>query len=169
MIKLPLETPRLRIRHLEDRDLQAYLRFMLDEESTKYLAFEPADKTHDGALALFQFIIQSYSSEEPVHAFAIEDLRSGEYVGSCGFAPYEEGVLECYYCVDSNQRGRGIAVEATNALLAALAPIAEVRAFCHTDNLAAHAVAQRCGMKPLGAGTNKNTGLKGLVFAQMCR
>lgn len=166
MITLPIETHRLRIRHLEHGDLQPLLRFMLDEESTRFLAFDPADKTREGAQALFQFIIESYASKEPVQAFAIEDLHSGAYVGSCGFAPYDEGILECYYCVDKTYRGRGFAIEATQALLAAFAPIAEVRAFCHSDNLAAHAVAGKCGMKLLGPGRNKNTGLEGLVFTQ---
>ena len=164
MIDIPIITERLTIRRFEHSDIDGYLEFMLDDESTRFLAFDAEQKTEVGARALFEYVIGSYDSPEAIHAYCISDSQTASYLGSCGFAPYEEGVVECYYCVNPGQRGSGIAAEATKELIAALSPNFEIRAFCHPDNRAAHAVAERSGMTHVGLSRNKNTGLEGEVF-----
>ena len=166
MIDTPISTERLTIRRFRPADIEGYLHFMLDDNSTRFLAFETEHKTEVGARALFDYVIANYDSEEVVHAYAIIDDSTGTYVGSCGFAPYEDGIVECYYCVNRDHRGRGIANEATSALVRALSRSVEVRAYCHSDNIAAHTVAKKCGMEHVGPGRNKNTGLDGELFVR---
>ncbi|MCG8587003.1 MAG: GNAT family N-acetyltransferase [Pirellulales bacterium] len=164
MIQIPITTNRLTIRQFEPADVDDYLRFMLDDESTKYLAFDDDQRTETGARALFEYVMHSYDTAETVHAYAIGESSTGAYVGSCGFSPYDDGVVECYYCINPEHRGQGYAVEATNALLDVLTSHVEVRAHCHSDNTAAHAVAKRSGMTHLGLGQHKHSGLEGQVF-----
>ena len=121
MIEIPINTERLIIRPFESKDLEPFLRFMLDGESTRFLTFDEEQKTKPGATALFEYVLQAYASPKPVHSYAIAEIESGEYVGSCGYAPYEEGIVECYYCVNAEHRGKGIATEAAKALIKALA------------------------------------------------
>ena len=81
-ITLPIRTERLIIRPFIPEDLSAYLEFMLDPESTQYLAFDEAQKTEKGATELFNFVMSSYDSENVVHAYAIALADSNQYVGS---------------------------------------------------------------------------------------
>lgn len=164
MISIPIVTDRLVIRRFEPSDLTGYLEFMLDEDSTKYLAFEAEQKTEAGATGLFNYVVDAYDADEPMHAYAIADRSTNKYVGSCGFAPYEADVVECYYCVNPGFRGRGFAVEATHALVNKLTSLVEVRAYCHPENHAAHAVARQCGMHHQGTAVHRASGLAGEVF-----
>lgn len=163
-IDLPITTARLTVRRFAPSDLNAYLQFMLDDASTRYLAFTEEQKTDEGARGLFDYVLQSYDTPDCVHAYAIADKATDAYVGSCGFAPYDDGVVECYFCVNAERRGKGFAAEATAAMLEPLSKVVEVRAYCHPNNVAAHAVARRCGMKHIGSAQNKNTGLVGEAF-----
>ena len=165
MISLPITTSRLEIRQLEPRDQQGFVRFMVDEDSTRFLNFTPEQKTAAGAQALFDFVLLSYGTREVIHAYAIADKATGTYWGSCGFSPYDDGVVECYYCVNPEQQGQGIASEATAALVQQLSKRVEVRAYCHAENVAAHAVAKRAGLQHIGTGEHKHSGLQGDVFA----
>lgn len=164
MIRLPILTDRLTIRRFASGDQDGFLRFMLDEDSTRYLVFEPEQKTAEGARSLFAAVIQSYDTREPIHAYVIADRITDQYLGSCGFSAYDEGIVECYYGVNPEQSGKGIAVEATKALLTRLSSDFEVRAYCHRENLAAHAVARKAGMSHQGIARNKNTRLEGDLF-----
>ena len=143
MFPIPLETERFIIRRFQPKDFNAFLEFMLDDESTQYLAFGDEQKTDDGAKALFDFVCSSYESESPVHSYVIAE--EDRYVGSCGFAPYDEGIYECYYCVNKTERGKGVATEVTKAIAQVLSETLEVRAYCHPENYAAHAVAKKAG------------------------
>lgn len=166
MIELPIRTERLQVRRFRSSDLDGYLRFMLDEESTRFLAFDEEQRTEAGARGLFEYVLASYESPDTVHAYAIADASSDVYIGSCGFAPYDDGVVECYFAINSEHRGNGFAVEATKALVVALARRVEVRAYCHPDNVVAHRVATNCQMTPLGHDLHKNSGLEGRVFVR---
>lgn len=164
LIDIPITTARLAIRRFEPADLAPYLQFMTDAESTRFLALEPDQETEPGARALFDYVVRSYDAANPVNAYAIAERGTNDYVGSCGFAPYEAGVVECFYCINEEYRGLGFAVEAVGALLRALGTRIEVRAFCHSKNAVAHAVATGSGMKHVGRARNKNSGLEGELF-----
>jgi RimJ/RimL family protein N-acetyltransferase len=164
-VEIPMATERLEIRRFEPADLEPYLRFMTDPDSTRYLALTPEQETEAGARALFDYVVASYDAANPVNAYAIAERTTGRYVGSCGFAPYEAGVVECYYCMNVEHRGKGYAAEAVAALLAELGRSVGVLAFCHPSNTAAHAVAIRAGMRHSGRGRNKGSGLYGEIFS----
>jgi len=164
MIEIPISTKRMTIRRFELRDAECYLRFMLDEESTRFLAFDADQKTESGARALLDYVISSYKSDAPVHAYAIAEATTDEYLGSCGFTPYSDDSVECYYCINSDHRGQHLATEALNALIQSLTAHVEVRAYCHPNNVAAHAVARNCAMSHVGIAHNKNSDLDGDLF-----
>lgn len=164
-VELPVTTERLEIRRFGSADLEPYLHFMTDAASTRYLALDPEQETETGAKALFGRIVASYDAINPVHAYAIAARETSRYVGSCGFAPYAPGVVECYYWISVEHRGNAYAAEALGALLAEIARHVEVRAFCHADNGAAHTVAIRAGMRHVGRRRNAASGLDAEVFS----
>ncbi|MBE9048239.1 GNAT family N-acetyltransferase [Pleurocapsales cyanobacterium LEGE 10410] len=163
-MNFPIVTKNLIIRRFESGDLLPFLKFMGNSDSTKYLAFEKSQKTEAGAKSLFEYVCAAYDSEQPVHSYAIANRQSNQYLGSCGFAPYKEGIVECYYSVNAEHCGRGIATEATTALVAILSRKYEVRAYCHQDNHAAHAVATNSGFHSEGMALHENFGFQGLLF-----
>ncbi|WP_092033133.1 GNAT family N-acetyltransferase [Marinobacter sp. DSM 26671] len=163
-MKIPVETKRFVIRRFEERDLQSFLEFMLNEESTKYLMFEAEQKTEDGARALFDYVRDAYDSNEPIHSYAIAEKENNRYVGSCGYAPYDDGIVECYYSVNNDEVGKGIATEVTSALAKLLSSEVEVRAYCHPENYAAQVVAKKSGFKPKGVQSHKYFGNFGELF-----
>lgn len=164
MIKFPINTERLIIRRFEPHDLEPFLSFMVNPESTKYLAFAENQKTEDGAKNLFEYVCSAYDSEEPVHSYVIANKDSNQYLGSCGFANYDDGIVECYYSINSQHCGQGIATEATTTLVSCLSQDYEVRAYCHPENKAAHAVALKSGFSRQSMSMHRNFGFEGLLF-----
>jgi len=162
MFPIPLETERFIIRRFQPKDFNAFLEFMLDDESTQYLAFGDEQKTDDGAKALFDFVCSSYESDSPVHSYVIAE--EDRFVGSCGFAPYDEGIYECYYSVNKTERGKGVATEVTKAIAQVLSKTVEVRAYCHPKNYAAHAVAKKAGFIHNGLSLHKNFRIESELF-----
>ena len=164
MFSVPLETERFVIRPFVPNDLSTFLAFMLDPASTQYLAFTEEQKTAEGAKALFEFVCSSYDSKNPVCSYAIAGKASDRYVGSCGFALYDEGIYECYYSVNQPERGQGIATEVTRAMAQVLSETGEIRAYCHPQNSAAHAVAKKAGFIPQGLSWHQQFGLESELF-----
>jgi RimJ/RimL family protein N-acetyltransferase len=165
-IELPILTDRLRIRRFGERDREAFLGFMLDPECTRYLMFPDEMKTRAGASGLLDAVTASYDADEPILSYAIALGEDDSYVGSCGLAAYPEGGCEVYYALNPGFRGRGYATEAMAALLARLPAHMMVRAFCHPENEAAHAVARRLGMVCMGEETHAGFGTTGILFVR---
>lgn len=165
-IELPVFTPQLRIRRFEERDRAGLLAFMLDPACTRYLMFPDEAKTREGASGLMDAVMASYDSDQPIHSYAIALPEDDQYVGSCGLAPYPEGGCEVYYALNPQYRGCGYATEAMAAFLARLPADMMVRAFCHPENRAAHAVARRLGMACMGEQTHAGFGTPGILFVR---
>ena len=167
MIVLPILTERLMIRPFIPEDLPAYLEFMLDAESTQYLAFEESQKTQEGATELFNFVLSSYNTDSVIHAYAIALKKSNQYIGSCGFSPYENRIFECYYTIHSQYQRQGYGFEAMKALLTALKSsddITEIRAYSSSENLPSLKLAEKLGMEYQGEAIHAHSGLKGLLY-----
>ncbi|MEM8778142.1 MAG: GNAT family N-acetyltransferase [Cyanobacteria bacterium P01_G01_bin.49] len=164
MFLVPLKTERLVIRKFQQKDLSAFLEFMLDEESTKYLAFTEEQKTEEGAKALFDLVYQSYESQTPIHSYVIAGQDQDHYLGSCGFTPYDEDIYECYYSVSKAQWGQGVATEAIKTIAEELSKTAEIRAYCHPNNVAAHRVAKKAGFIPKGLTLHQHFDIEGELF-----
>lgn len=163
-MELPFETKRFVIRRFEEDDFDGFLSFMLDKQSTKYLMFDDEQKTEPGARMLFDYVCGAYDSNQPIHSYAIADKTTNRYVGSCGYAPYDNGIVECYYSVNQDETGKGVATEVTSAMAPLLATEAEVRAYCHPENIAAHAVAKKSGFDSKGIQPHKNFGISAELF-----
>ncbi|MCG8670513.1 MAG: GNAT family N-acetyltransferase [Pseudomonadales bacterium] len=115
-MNVSIKSNRLRIRHFEATDIEDFVGFMIDPDSTKFLTFDQAQKSREGAEELLRFTIDSYASESPLMAFAIEDRTSGKLVGFCGLTPREDGDVEIMYATLESFRGNGYAVETASTL-----------------------------------------------------
>ncbi len=158
---------RLVIRPLRDEDLTGYLAFMTDPEATRYLLLEPEQKSHAGARALFDLVVRSYDSDEPIWALAITTEADG-FVGSCGVSPIDGSIFECYFALLPKHWRHAYATEATAALLAYLfksTPVTEVRAYMNPENSRALGVAERVGMRRKGSRVHPSLGNQGLLYA----
>jgi len=161
-----IRTERLVIRPFRDADTAGYLEFMTDPRATRYLSVEPEQKTAAGARTLLDLVRGSYESDHPVWALAIEASPRG-FVGSCGVAPVEDPVFECYYSLLPRYWGCGYATEAAVGLLGYLfeeTAIREIRAYMGAENWRSAAVADRIGMRFLGVRAHPHFGKPGLLY-----
>ncbi|MCG8380989.1 MAG: GNAT family N-acetyltransferase [Gammaproteobacteria bacterium] len=111
-----INSKRLRIRQFEPDDVEDFVSFMVDPDSTQFLAFEEAQKNRKGATELLFTTIDSYASATPFMAYAIEERTSGKFAGFCGLTPREEGEVEIMYAIMPNFRSKGYAAEAASRL-----------------------------------------------------
>lgn len=111
-----INSERLVIRGFERGDKEAFVRFMTDPESTRFLAFGEEQKSRQGATELLEATISSYDSPAPLLAFAVAERVSKEFVGFCGLTPRGEDTVEIMYAVMPKARGQGYATEMTAAL-----------------------------------------------------
>ena len=115
-VSLPILSERLRIRQFEWQDVDVFVDFMTDHESTKYLTFDDEQKSRKGAKELIKATINAYDSDSPMMAFAVEDRISSEFVGFCGLTPRTDDAVEIMYAVIASARGKGYAVEIATTL-----------------------------------------------------
>ena len=155
-MKLPegISTPRLRIRLFKPEDAEAFSSFMLDKIATRFLDFSEEQKTREGALALLESVIVSYTSCEPIFSLAVEEKASQLYVGSCGLFPLlRNGEMECYYTVIRSRWGKGYALEFMLRLLQYAFQelgLNRVAAYTAKFNFPSHNIAEGLGMRYQG-------------------
>ena len=162
-----IRSERVMIRPFRSVDLTPYLAFMTDPGATRYLMLEPEQKTESGAKRLFDYVVQSYATDEPIWALAIA-TETGGFIGSCGISPIEGTVFECYYSLLPVHWGHGYATEATFALLNYLftdTNITEIRAYMSPSNPNSAGVAQRTGMTDHGIRKHPGFGNEGLMYS----
>ncbi len=148
-------TRRLHIRPHNEDDADGFVEFMTDDAATRFLNFEPEQRTAKGARELLDFIIASYDTEAPVFALAITERSNQAYLGSCGLSPLadEENTVECYFSLLPGYWGWGYATESIEALLYYAfveMEITRVVANIPDGNQSAFSVAENAGMKDDG-------------------
>lgn len=119
-LKIPkrILTKRLNIRPHTVDDADDFVEFMTDDVATRFLNFEPEQRTANGAKGLLDYVIASYGTEAPVFALAITERSNGAYLGSCGLSVLaDEDGVECYFWLLPKYWGWGYATEAIRALL----------------------------------------------------
>ena len=116
MFKQSIDTARLRIRRFAQGDVESFISFMTDRESTKFLTFGDEQKSNEGAKALLKATIESYDSEHPMLAFAVEELTTRTFVGFCGLTPHDHKTVEIMYAVMPSARRKGYATEIATTL-----------------------------------------------------
>ena len=111
-----IDTARLRIRRFTREDIELFISFMTDCESTAFLPFAQEQKSREGAKQLVESTIESYSSAHPMLAFAVEEQMTRQFVGFCGLNPHDEETIEIMYAVMPSARRQGYATEIATAL-----------------------------------------------------
>ena len=149
----------MRIRRFTRGDIEPFVSFMMDRESTAFLPFAQEQKSSEGARKLVETTIESYDSEHPLLAFAVEDRVSGQFVGFCGLNFHNEETTEIMYAVMPSARHQGYATEIATALARyALYELGTRRviAFIMPANEYSKIVAMRVGFKDGGLVRNAN-------------
>jgi len=154
---LPISSARLRIRRFDREDVGAFASFMADAHSTEFLSFGEDQKSRKEAAELLDATINSYDSQEPMMAYAVEVSATREFVGFCGLTPRGEGSVEIMYAVMPRARGNGYATEVA-ATLAQYAVSSlgyrRVVAPISPEHRISMAVATKAGFKDWGVGRN---------------
>ncbi|MBD3274659.1 MAG: GNAT family N-acetyltransferase [Candidatus Marinimicrobia bacterium] len=162
-----LTTQRLVLRPFIPEDKPRFLDFMLDNEATQYLNFTEEQKTVEGAGELFDAILASYETDEPIFSLAIQ-LKDAEYIGSCGLSPIEDGIWECYYSLNREYWGNGYATEAMSRLKDYAFQemhIKELRAYMSPENPNSANVAEKIGMQYKGIDVHPVFQNEGLLYS----
>lgn len=151
-MKFPvLNTERLVLREMQPKDKEHFINFITNQSCTRYLMFSEEQKTRKGARRLFDYILNSYQSNEPILALTIALKDKDKMIGSVGASPIETpGVYECYYTLFPEMTGHGYATEATRKLFQFLflnQKATEIRAYIYPENKASQRVAERLSME----------------------
>ncbi|MCD1295868.1 N-acetyltransferase [Methanocella sp. CWC-04] len=148
-----LLTERLIIRKFQNKDLEPFRKFMKDENATKYLLFNPEQKTEKGIKELFDWTISSYGTSDQVFSLVVADKNTDEYIGSIGVAPDPESSdHQIYWSILPEHWRKGYAAEATAELIYYLfeTGIKRIVAYSHPENIASTKTALKAGMKHMG-------------------
>lgn len=156
MLALPIRTERLVLRHHQAEDREPFVRLVTDPRFHEHLTMPERQKTPEGAREVFDTIVSSYGTDEPVWGLTIADASSGAFLGTVALHPIPFGdALELFYAVVPERWGEGLATEAVRALINAL-PDNHMVASTAPANDASKRVALAAGMideglhRPLG-------------------
>ncbi len=117
-LALPIDTPRLRLRDFEPRDLPAMAGWSADPRVTKHLLFGPRDA--EAARRHLDGVIQAQSSRRRrFWELAIERAADAAILGACDLTLQSREELEVGYLLARPHWGQGYATEALRAVLAA--------------------------------------------------
>lgn len=150
MLELPIETERLKLRRHEEKDREAFVRLVTDPRFYEDLNVPERQRTPAGAAEVFDTILASYGTEEPVWGLTVADRASDAFLGTVALHPIPFGeALEVFYAIVPRRWGEGLATEAVRALLEAL-PDKDFVALTAPDNEASQRVATGAGMRDAG-------------------
>ncbi len=158
MIK-QIETKRTLIRRFSEKDELAFTAFMQNRSVTDNLAFSDAHKSEEGARHLLQMTIESYQSDFPFLAFALEYKRSHEFIGACGMNTLSETNIEVFYALHPNFWAKGLATEVLATLVRHIfmqAGFTHIHAFVKPGNIASKSVLQKNNFNNWGLVKNEN-------------
>ncbi|MBB4826356.1 ribosomal-protein-alanine N-acetyltransferase [Sporosarcina luteola] len=113
-----VETPRLRLRDWEERDLPPFRRMNADEEVMRYFAKKLSPEESDD----FNRAIQAEFKECGFGLYAVEEKEENEFIGFIGFhkATFEADFTPCVeigWRLKREAWGKGFATEAAMACL----------------------------------------------------
>ena len=114
-----LETPRLRLRHLERGDLDALYAMYRDPDIRRY--FPEGALTLDQTREELEWFQHGHPERPELGLWATILKEDGSFIGRCGLIPWTiEGKdeVEVAYLIDKPWQRRGLATEAARALVA---------------------------------------------------
>ncbi len=156
MLELPIESERVRLRRHTDGDREDFVRLVTDPRFLQHLTVPQGQRTAAGAAEVFDTILASYATDEPVWGLTVADRGSDAFLGTVALHPAPFGdALELFYAIVPRRWGEGLATESVKALLAAI-PEADVVALTAPENEGSKRVAVAAGLidaglhRPLG-------------------
>jgi RimJ/RimL family protein N-acetyltransferase len=173
---LPLETERLRLRHLVREDLAALCAIESPPEVARWLYWE-ARSEDEVRTSLDVRITRARERAETGVTFGVEVIATGELVGHVSLTVEpEHGQAEIGFIFNPDHHGRGYATEASRAVLGIAFGVYEVHRVCarlEPRNAASARVLEKLGMR-LEAHLRENEWVKGewqseLVYALLDR
>ena len=154
-----LATPRLRLRHWREDDVDPFFDIYRRDEVSKWLGGEPQQQAlatvDEAAVRLQRWIDHAATLSAPLGLWAIVPVGTplDHPIGTALLLPLcdangQTEDIEVGWHLHPDHQGKGLATEAASALLgaAAEAGVAEVLALTYLDNLPSQAVAARLGM-----------------------
>lgn len=142
-----IRTRRLVLRRIESADAPALVKICNDPLIARNTARIPAPYTLKDAQAFIAFAAEAFANGQEFPFIATED---GAIVASCGVMALKDGTFELGYWVAANARGRGVASEAAQAVLAfAFKALGaeSIDAGYFTDNPASGRVLEKLGFR----------------------
>lgn len=148
-----IETPRLVIRRLEEKDFSAFYDLMKDPIACRYLPSDPSSKTDKAIRDLFDKTIRGYLTSRQVHYYAIAFRVNDDFMGCIGiFETSSLQDMEIQFNILPGYWNHGFASEAAYALIQhAFEKMQVTRVFVklHALNQWAIRVAGNLGMKKI--------------------
>ena len=161
-----IESPRLRLRIVEESDVPALLKVNGDDEVTRFLPYATWRSIADGEawFARYRALIASTTASQ----FVVVEKASGSIIGTCLLFRHEAASerMELGYVLDRAHWGRGLMREALSALIshAFMAyGLRRLEAEVNPDNLASDALLRRLGFTHEGV-LRKRWKAKGIVY-----
>lgn len=111
-----IETTRLLLRPLEDKDLHAYTEIMTKHEVTQFIG-SGQDKSEEDVKAILQ-CFQQIQMKHNIILHGVIEKHTKKLIGHCGFLPLSNrNGFELLYALDSDAWGKGYATEASKACI----------------------------------------------------
>ena len=138
------------MRRHRSADRDAFIALVTDPGFYEHLNVPERQRTAEGAGEVFDTIVGSYETDEPVWGLTIAEASTDRFLGTVALHPVPFGeALEIFYAVTAPHRGEGLAQEAVRALFDAL-PGRDFVALAPPDNEASKRVALAAGMEDGG-------------------
>ncbi|MFX0082879.1 MAG: GNAT family N-acetyltransferase [Candidatus Hodarchaeota archaeon] len=164
-----LETRRLVLRPYIDSDFEAFSLLLNDDSISKNHYLTENQQILKEEQSIFFSIINSYSSPQPILAWAICNKENEAFVGTCGLKPLKDmEAIECFYALLPTYRKNGYAIESMLKLLEFSfndLKILKIVIFVHPNNTRIWKVAERIGMKYMGQLKHKSIVPKAMFFS----
>jgi len=116
--RLVLQTPRLDLRHLQARDLDALAAMYADEETRLY--FPDGTRTREQTARELTHFAHGHPQHPQLGLWATVERDSGIVIGRCGLLPWKidgRDEVELAYLIERARWGQGYASEAARAIL----------------------------------------------------
>jgi ribosomal-protein-alanine N-acetyltransferase len=113
-----LETPRMVLRRLEPRDLDALFLLYRDPDVRRY--FPDGTRTFEETKRELEWFQHGHPEFPALGLWATVERASGAFLGRCGLLPWEiqgKREVELAFLIDKSRWGEGLATEAASAIV----------------------------------------------------
>lgn len=149
-----IDTKRLILRPFNRDDFEFFTKIIKDDLVSENLKYLINNKDMDRLEFLFQSIIHSIKTLDPIFALIIIKKDTGDFIGFCGLILLTDcNEAKCFYSLLPRYRGFGFAIEAMKKLIKygfLKLKLSKLSTFISPESSAIWKVAERVGMKYLG-------------------